>query len=176
MSETNWTFMQDVLDASTVDRGVTNGIARPPGGGNFLFGFNSLTTAQGCVALFANQVNFAPMSKGGSVRGCLQRGPGGGPLGFAPFLFIGAQGNSVNDFAYLLGLSDDDPHKVVLKKGAIATGLPASNQASVLRKSTNTFSQGTWLHLRLDQSGEYTFCPGAKDGGCRCLGGSGYRH
>lgn len=150
MAETDWTFMQDILDASTVDRGVTNGIARPPGGGNFLFGFNSLTTAQGCVALFANQVSFAPMAKGGSVRGCLQRGPGGGPTGFAPFLFVGAQGNSVNDSAYLLGLSDDDPHKVVLRKGSLVAGLPASNDASVLRKSAGSFSQGAWLHLRLD--------------------------
>ena len=38
----------------------------------------------------------------------MQRGPGGGPTGFSPFLFLCCQGNSVNDSAYLLGLSDDD--------------------------------------------------------------------
>jgi hypothetical protein len=69
MAETDWTFLNDGLDAATVDRGVTTGIARPPGGGSFVFGFNSLSTAQGAVALFTNQLNFAPMAKGGSVRG-----------------------------------------------------------------------------------------------------------
>ena len=50
MAETDWTFLNDGLDAATVDRGVTNGIARPPGGGNFVYGFNSLSTAQGTSA------------------------------------------------------------------------------------------------------------------------------
>ena len=150
MGQIDWTLMQNSLDINTVDRGATHGIERPPGGGSFLFGFNSLSTAQGCVALFANQVDFAPMQKGGSIRGCIQRGPGGGAAGFAPFFFLGAQGNSVNDKAYLLGLSDEDPHKVVLKKGVIATGLPASTDTTLLRKGEQTIAQGTWLHLRLD--------------------------
>ena len=45
MAETDWTFLNDGLDAATVDRGVTTGVARPPGGGSFVFGFNSLATA-----------------------------------------------------------------------------------------------------------------------------------
>ena len=111
MAEVDWTYLNDGLDIATVDRGVTAGIARPPGGGNFLFAFNSLAAVEGAVALFANLVNFAPMAKGASIRGCIQRGPGGGPTGFSPFLFLSCQGNSVNDIAYLLGLSDDDPHR-----------------------------------------------------------------
>ena len=63
MAETDWTEMNDGLDIATVDRGVTTGIARPPGGGSFLFGFNSLSTAAGAVGFFTNQVNFAPMAK-----------------------------------------------------------------------------------------------------------------
>jgi hypothetical protein len=43
---------------------------------------------QGGVALFANLASFAPMAKGGSIRGALQRGPGGGPTVFSPFLFL----------------------------------------------------------------------------------------
>lgn len=150
MASTDWTYLNDGLDIATVDRGVTAGIARPPGGGDFLFAFNSLAAADGAVALFANQVNFAPMAKGGSIRGCIQRGPGGGPLGFAPFLFACAQGPSVNDSAYLLGLSDEDPHRIVLRKGAIVSGLPDADGPGVLLASTGTFAQGTWLHLRLD--------------------------
>lgn len=152
MAETDWTFLNDGLDAATVDRGVTTGVARTPGGGSFVFGFNSLATAQGAVGLFSNQVNFAPMAKGGSVRAALQRGPSGGPLNFAPLLFIGLQGPSVNDHGYLLGLADGEPHHVVLRKGALSVGLPdiPPGPLGVLRRSTVTFMPGSWLHLRLD--------------------------
>ncbi|RJS13382.1 hypothetical protein DRW03_36130 [Corallococcus sp. H22C18031201] len=150
MALADWTYLNGGLDIATVDRGVTAGIARPPGGGNFLFAFNSLSAAQGAVALFANLPDFAPMAKGGSIRGCLQRGPGGGPTGFSPFLYLCGQGTSVNDSAYLLGLSDDEPHRVVLRKGAVATGLPDADGPGVLLKSSASYAQGTWLHLRLD--------------------------
>ncbi|MEZ4442332.1 MAG: hypothetical protein R3B72_24780 [Polyangiaceae bacterium] len=150
MAEADWTYLNNGLDIATVDRGVTAGIARPPGGGSFLFGFNSLAAVQGAVGLFCNLVDFAPMAKGASIRGCIQRGPSGGPTGFAPFLFLACQGNSVNDTAYLLGLSDDDPHRIVLRKGTVAVGIPDSEGPNVLLASGESFSQGTWLHLRLD--------------------------
>ena len=150
MAEADWTYLNNGLDISAVDRGVTAGIPGPPGGGNFLFGFNSLAAVQGAVGLFANLVSFAPMAKGGSIRGCLQRGAGGGPTGFSPFLFLCCQGNSVNDSAYLLGLSDDDPHRIVLRKGAVAVGLPDADGPGVLLKSAASFAQSTWVHLRLD--------------------------
>jgi len=150
MAEADWTYLNDGLDIATVDRGVTAGIARPPGGGSFLFAFNSLAAVQGAVGLFCNLVDFAPMAKGASIRGCIQRGPGGGPTGFSPFLFLACHGNSVNDTAYLLGLSDDDPHRIVLRKGAVAVGIPDSEGPNVLLASGESFSQGTWLHLRLD--------------------------
>lgn len=152
MAESDWTFMTNGLSASNVDRGVTNGIARPNGGGSFVYGFNSLTNTPGAVALYANQVNFAPMAKGGSIRGAIKRGSSGGPTSFSPFLFIGAQGVDVNDEAYLLGLSDDDPHRIVLVKGPISTGVPddAPGDGGVLLRSTQTYSNDTWLHLRLD--------------------------
>jgi len=152
MAETDWTELSDGLDINTVDRGVTTGVARPPGGGSFLFGFNSLSTAAGAVGFFTNQVDFAPMAKGGSIRGVVARGVSGGPTGFSPFLYLGAQGPSVNDKAYLLGLSDDDPHKIILKKGTIVTGIPAAAKpaAGLLRTSVKTLAPGTFVHLRLD--------------------------
>lgn len=150
MAQNDWSYMNDGLDIATVDRGVTAGIARPPGGGSFLFAFNSLAAVQGAVALFANLVDFAPMAKGGSIRGCIQRGPSGGPTGFSPFFFLCCQGSSVHDRAYLLGLSDDDPHRIVLRKGAVGAGIPASEGPNVLLASGESFTPGTWLHLRLD--------------------------
>ena len=150
MSEMDWSYLNNGLDIATVDRGVTSGIARAPGGGGFLFAFNSLAAVQGAVALFASLPNFAPMAKGGSIRGAIQRGPGGGPTGFSPFLYLAGQGTSVNDSAYLLGLSDDDPHRIVLRKGAVSVGLPNADGPGVLLKSAASFVQGTWVHLRLD--------------------------
>lgn len=154
MSSSDWTELSDGLDVATVDRGVTTGIARPNGGGNFIFGFNSLTTSEGAVGFFSNQVNFAPMAKGCSIRGAIQRGPSGGVINFAPFLLAGVQGTSVNDKAYILGLSDDDPHHIIVKKGVISTGLPdlAPNAPSngILLRSTATYAVGTWLHIRID--------------------------
>jgi hypothetical protein len=150
MAQTDWSYLNDGLDIATVDRGVTAGIARPPGGGSFLYAFNSLAAVQGAVALFANLVDFAPMAKGGSIRGCIQRGPSGGPTGFSPFFFLCCQGNSVNDTAYLLGLSDDDPHRIVLRKGMVVAGIPDSEGPHVLLSSSESFVPGTWLHLRLD--------------------------
>jgi len=152
MASTDWTFCGSGLASNQVDRGVTNGITRPNGGDNFLYGFNSLVVTAGAVALFANQANFAPMAAGGSVRAAIKRGVSGGPTGFSPFIFIGLQGTDIADSAYMLGLSDDDPHRISLVKGAISGGIPSAlpGQQGVLARSTATFANDTWLHLRLD--------------------------
>jgi hypothetical protein len=153
MAEADWTVLTDSLGASVV-KGVTAGVTKPNGGGNFVYGFNSTAIVDGAVGLHNNQTNFAPMSKGGSVRGALKRAPGGGKTGFAPFLFVGLQGGSVNDLGYLLGLGDDDPHHIVLRKGSIVTGLqdvtPNPPTTDVLMRSTESYEEDTWLHLRLD--------------------------
>jgi hypothetical protein len=155
MSSLEWSTLTNSLGTASVSRGVTAGIARPNGGGNFCYGFNSLVAVEGAVGLFANQVLFAPMAKGGSVRGALKRLPSGGPTGFAPFLFIGLQGASVNDAGYLLGLGDGDPHHIVLRKGSVVTGLPdlapdPDGSDHVLMRSNAAYENDTWLHLRLD--------------------------
>lgn len=150
MAAVDWSYLQDGLDTATVDRGVTAGIARPAGGGDFLFAFNSRAAVQGAVGLYANLPDFVPMAKGGSIRGAIQRGVGGGPMGFSPFLFLCCQGNSVHDHAYLLGLSDEDPHRIVLRKGAVSAGIASADGSGVLLKSSESFEIGSWLHLRLD--------------------------
>jgi hypothetical protein len=154
MSEAEWTFMHTGFDAASVRRGVTTGIARPPNGGKFVYGFNSVVNTSGAVALYANQASFAPINaRGGSVRGAVQRGASGGPLNFAPFLFLGANGLDVTSaHAYLLGLDDDDPHRIVLRKGLITDGLPSTSVGTngILAAGTESFVNSTWVHLRLD--------------------------
>lgn len=154
MAQSDLTFLSNGLDIATVDRGVTAGQTPPPGGDTFVFGFNSLAVATGSVALFANQTNFAPMAKGASVRAAVKRGVSGGTTGWAPFLFVGLQGPSVNDLGYLLGIQDDDPAHLMLRKGSVVSGLPAGTpdpvNNQILRRSTNTVSADTWVQIRLD--------------------------
>lgn len=152
MSQANWTILDNSLDGSSVRKGVTTGVARPNGGGNFVYGFNSLVTSAGAVGLFTNQDNFAPLAKGGSVRGAVKRGASGGPMNFAPMLFLGLGSPDVNASGYILGLDDDDPHRIVLRKGTLVTGIPAAANGTlgILAQGTETWLNDTWLHLRLD--------------------------
>lgn len=153
--ETDFSFLSSGLDAASVARGVSAGFVGPTGGGAFVFGFRSLSTAPGAVGLYAQQLSFNPLlndatnPSGGSVRGAIKRSPGGGPTGFAGFLFIGLQGTSVNDSGYLLGLSDNDPHEILLRKGAPIGGLSPTD-AGVLARGSETFLPDSWVHLRLD--------------------------
>lgn len=153
MAEADWTPLNDGIATASLKRNVTPD-ELAPGGGLFSFGFNSLDLTVGASGLFVNLTNFAPMTKGGRITGAIQRGISGGPLGFAPFFFIGLQGPSVNDAGYLLGVADEDPGHIVLKKGTIVTGLPdlapAPPANGILRRSTKTVELGEWLHLRLD--------------------------
>ncbi len=157
MASSDWGILANSLSVGVVDRGVTAGMAPPNGGGSFVYGFNSLAQTAGSVGLYTGQVNFAPMAKGGSIRGALKRGQSGGPGNFSPFLFLGLQAADVTASGYLLGLSDEDPHHIVLRKGAFSGGIPSSPVTTVpgptdgvLRRSTASYANNTWLHLRLD--------------------------
>ena len=153
--ESEWLFLSGGLDAASVARGVTAGQTPPNGGGSFVFGCNSLDASPGAVGLYPNFANFNPLlddgslPTGGSIRGAVKRGVSAGPTGFAPMLFIGLQGTTVQDSAYMLGLSDNDPHEIVLRKGALVGGLDPDG-AGILRRGSETFVPDTWHHLRLD--------------------------
>jgi hypothetical protein len=161
MAEADWTVLTGALSTASCKRGVTAGVARPnsvvPGNNGFIYGFNTLDASEGASGIFCNLANFAPLAKGGYMTACIQRGAGGGPINFAPFMFMGLQGPAVGDRGYLLGIGDGDPSHLILRKGAISGGLPdvapslvlPLNQG-VLRRSTETFALGTWLHLKLD--------------------------
>ncbi len=152
MASADWTVAGSSLGSGVVRKGVTAGVTPPPGGGSFIYGFNSVDLTPGAVALFANQVNYAPMAKGGRVTGAMKRGVSGGPEGFAPFIFIGLGGTDVSDVGYMLGLSDADPSHIVLRKGSLVGGLPdvAPLGSGVLRRSTEEVAIDVWCHLRLD--------------------------
>jgi hypothetical protein len=157
MSQADWSEFDDSIASPTIRRSPTTGIGTPDGGEDHAYAWNTTSTGfTGAHALFYNAVNFAPMAEGGEITGALVRLPSGGPTDFAPFLIIGAQGNSVNDSAYLLGLQDSNPPRIVLRKGAPSGGLPdddasdPSTSPNVLRRSTESIAVGEWVHLRLE--------------------------
>jgi len=151
MAEADWTVLANSNLTTEVDRGVTGGLTPPNGGGSFLYGFNSLVATAGAAGLYTNQANFSPMTKGGRISGAVKRAVSGGPTGFSPMLFIGLQGPDVADSGYLLGLSDADPHHIVLVKGPIEDGLGDDiGLDGVLAIGSSAIAADTWKHLRLD--------------------------
>lgn len=143
------------IDNTALRSGVTSGITPPGGGGSFVYGFNSRATGfDGARALKYTGTNFNPVpaNKGGRITGAMIRLPSGGLTGFAPFLYLCEQANDASGNAYMLGLQDDDPSYIVLRKGSLAEGLPAGlvGENGVLRKSSEAVSADTWVHLRLD--------------------------
>lgn len=155
MAENDWAVLGDVLGTASIARGVTHGEPRPNGGGDFLYAFASKEVTTGASALIVNKTNFnpTPINTGGSIRGAIKRGVSTGEPGYSAFIFSGLQGSSVNDNAYMLGFSDEDPSFIVLKKGAIVQGITGAAVGSEgnLRKSTASVDPDTWTHLRLDQ-------------------------
>lgn len=149
MGASDWETMAGSANDAVVKRGVTNGEARPSGGGDFCFGMRSVTNETGVVALYTQLVNFAPMAKGGSVRGCLKKAVGGGPDQMTPFLFVGNGGHDVADETYMLGLEDAYPARLVLRKGAMEDGIPQATESNSLRRSVASYEYD-WIHIRLD--------------------------
>lgn len=159
MSTADWTFCTGVLGVGDVARGVTAGPTKPTGGGTFVYAMNSLTNTPGSVALYATpqapNTNFNPLVKGGSISAAMQRPNGGGVVDWSSYLFIGLGGTSVNDNAYMLGFSNADPSRLILRKGSLALGIPdePANPAGangILRRSTQDYGRDTWFHFMLE--------------------------
>jgi hypothetical protein len=155
MGLADWGELSGALGSTDLRRGVTQAFTPPVGGGNFVYGWNSMSgEVTGAHGRYVNLTNFAPMVGGGSIRGAIKRVGGAAVTGFAPLLFFGATSNppTVNNVAYLLGLEDADPYRIVLRKDVISAGMPAATDSNSLRRSSAQFaaSDGLWHHLRLD--------------------------
>ncbi|NUO50667.1 MAG: hypothetical protein HOV80_17580 [Polyangiaceae bacterium] len=154
MSSANWTACTGVLGTNDCARGVTSGPTKPNGGGTFLYAMNSITNTVGGLAFYTAQVSFAPMSSGCDISGAVKRGPSGGTTGFSAFLFVGLGGTALTDEGYMLGISDANPGRIELRKGALSVGLPDEAPGGVnkiLRRSTESVAIDVWTHLRLEQ-------------------------
>lgn len=163
MGAVDWFDVGGGLSTANLARGVTAGLADPPGGSGFVYGYNSLGSTAGAAGKLVALTGFRPTGTGVSVadggcsiRGCVKRSPSPGATGMSPMLVACAQGGAsptVNDYAYLLGLSDSDPYAIVLAKAPIVSGLVSSDtNVTILRTSSAQYVIGDdqWHHLRLD--------------------------
>lgn len=154
MASTDFTEASGGLGTDTLLGAVTGGLTPPNGGGAFVYGFRSAAAATGARALITNQTNFYPMAEGGRISGGIMRGVSTITTGFAPFFAIGIQASgpppSVLDNAYLIGLEDTEPHRVVVRKGSMVLGIPAATAENSLMRSKDTKVIGSWWHILLD--------------------------
>jgi len=165
MGQLDWKDIGGALSTATLARGVTNGIDRPNSSitNDFVYGFNSLdATVTGAAGKYVDLTGFTPTGGllsdpdgGGSIRGCVKRVSSPNNTGMSPMLFFCGQGApvSVNDYAYILGLSDADPYEIVLAKAQLVSGLvPDEENVTILARSASQYAMGDglWHHLRLD--------------------------
>jgi len=156
MAETDFAVIG--AEAGAMARGVTAAFTPPPSNipNLFVFGFRSAVAGGQATALYYNAANYAPLrddaasATGGSVRAALKRGRSTTPNGYCAAIFLNLQGTSVQDVGYMLGLSNDEPSSIVLAKIAPGSGLDATDTENILRTSSASFLQDTWVHLRLD--------------------------
>jgi len=153
MASDDWTELANVLSAGIVARGASGGFTPPNGGGTAVYVAHCLDgTVTGAVGSYCNLANYGPLASGGSIRACVKRLSSAANTGFSPFLYILAGGTDVADNAYLLGLEDRDPYRIVLRKGSILGGIPEATDGEYLRRSSDEYqiSDDLWHHIRLD--------------------------
>lgn len=156
MARSDWAIMSGSADGTswggvTILRNATFGITPPPGGGAAVFGINSVQNVIGAVAVYNAVAGFSPLPSGGSISMVLKRGISGGLDKFSAFLFLCATGNNIGDSAYLIGLSDTAPSRIIVAKGAVGVGLPGDGVGTkILRQSTRTVEIDEYVHLKID--------------------------
>jgi hypothetical protein len=154
MAQADWNVLNNTIPQASVERGSTSGIPRPNGGGQFVYGFNSLQSiANGASAQYLNLTDFNPTAKGARIAAAIQRGLGANDTGFSAWVYVCLQSNDTNDVGYMLGLSDASPSRLILRKGVLSSGIPDDTpdpaENGNLLASTNTYARGTWVHVQL---------------------------
>lgn len=155
MSSSDWAELGNSLAGGIVARAASGGFTAPNGGGSYVHAMNSLSAdAEGAVGLYCNLANFNPTAQGASIRACIKRYQSAKNTGWSPLIFCMASGHDVDDNAYILGLEDRDPYRIVLVKGSLVNGIPDMDIEgnSYLRISSAEYqiSDGLYHHLRLD--------------------------
>lgn len=163
MGQQDWADLGGSLSTAVLKRGVTAGITGPNGSNGFVYGYNSLDgTVIGAHGKYVDLPGFDPTGSslsvadgGGIVRGAIRRVASPNNTGFTPMIFFCCQGASptINDQAYMLGLLDKDPYKIVLAKGPIVGGIIEDQEETtkILMSGSREYNvgDGLWHHLSM---------------------------
>lgn len=164
MAKTDWAELQGSASSAVVRRGPDRpGLPGPNGNTGDVYFFNSIdSTLSASVGMVVDLNGFNPTGTGpenpdggGYISMAMKKLPSPSNKGFSVFGFFCAQGSpTVNDKAYMLGLSDQDPYEIVLVKGIIAAGVStlARTDLQILRRSAAQYatSDNLWHHLKLE--------------------------
>jgi hypothetical protein len=153
MADSDWANLNNELTPAEVGKDTTASLTPPNGGGTHVYAFNSLDgTVTGAAGKYCLLANFAPTASGSWIAAALKRLSSASLTGFSPLLYIQATGNDVSDNAYLLGLENADPYRIVLRKGTIIGGIPQANDGEYLRRSSQQYqiSDDLWHHIAVE--------------------------
>ena len=147
MAQADWNEWDDQSDIASLRHGVSVGYTPPAGGGAFIYGMYTAVSAATCGGLRCAVADYGPVAagEGVSVRGALYRRA---EAAHAAYLVANAQGSSVEDDAYLLGVEEVEPGRIVIRKGKIGDGMVTGLRT--LAASTLRYAGAAWRHLRLD--------------------------
>ena len=150
MAETDWELMEGSLDTATVSYGTVTGADAAPPEGVACLGFHSLQPCEGVSALISTvAIQFlAPMppGRGGTIYSHTRKLI---PMHqYAPMIFLACGKNVVSAQAYILGLSEEWPYRIALKKGLLVEGLRADDE-SILGLSDAVYDTSDWHNLWL---------------------------
>jgi hypothetical protein len=155
MSSTDWTELTGSASTSDLRRGLTDspgpGICN--GGGTFCYGLGSVVDTTLLAGMFYSDAGWITTPKGGRVMAAMVKaGKGtdsGNNLLYAPFLFCNLQGALTTSNGYILGLTEEEPARIMLRKGALSSGMDPAD-SGMISLSADSFAKDTWVHLRLD--------------------------
>lgn len=154
MAETHWEQMEGSLDTAMVSWGKTTRAEAAPPEGAACGGFHSLQPCEGVSALISTEVGESmapiPAGKGGAIQGCIRKMVL--MHQYAPMLFLACGKNTASAQAYMLGLSEEWPYRIVLKKGLLVEGLQIAdpvNTPTVLRVSDAIYDTSIWHNLQM---------------------------
>lgn len=157
MAQANFVLVANGLTVAQVDSGVIHTKDPPPGGGSFIFAFNTIVaSAPGVQAYRSAVAGFSPLLIGGTVRAALKRGLTAASAGFEPFLFIGLATDDVDDFAYCIGLEEAQPARVLLRRGLLSEGVLSFGRVRTGLAEPFVLADLQTLLVDVDGSGDQT--------------------
>lgn len=148
MGEAHWTHMTGSAPAEDISWGYTDNGSFGAPSGNRVFGFHSLNPVEAVAAMNAEGMSYSPISgqMGGVITAHLRRFTTGAGYGTAIF-FIDST-NAASGRAYVLGLSQEYPYRIVLKKGLFSSGLSITG-LDTLAYSDQLYDGNDWHCLKL---------------------------